>query len=117
MDTKTFKNRLLRKERELTADIARFQAEARDSREAEVEDPMDRVISSEGKATAFQESTIEWKTLAQVRDALQRIENGTYGKCIDCGRPIEPERLEAVPWTPYCRKDQEIHDREHAPAQ
>ena len=111
MDTNHFKQRLLKHERELTRHIARAQSEARDSREAEVEDPVDQATSDEAKEDLFGESTLEWKELQQVRDALQRIENGSFGKCIDCGRPIEPARLEAIPWTPYCRADQETHDR------
>ena len=34
--------------------------------------------------------------------ALERIENGTYGHCVVCGAEIPRERLEALPWTPYC---------------
>jgi RNA polymerase-binding transcription factor DksA len=34
--------------------------------------------------------------------ALQRIEAGTYGQCLIDGGPIDPKRLDAVPWTPYC---------------
>ena len=88
--------------------------QARNAREAEVEDPIDQVTSAEGKAVAFEESSREWQTLTQVRDALQRIEKGAYGNCVECGRAIEPARLEAVPWTPYCRADQEKVDREQA---
>jgi len=40
--------------------------------------------------------------LAAVRAALRRIEDGTYGRCIVDGEPIDEKRLEAVPWTPYC---------------
>jgi len=36
--------------------------------------------------------------LKEVEDALKRIEQGTYGKCVDCGRPIPEKRLEAIPW-------------------
>ena len=36
--------------------------------------------------------------LTEVEDALKRIEDGTYGKCVNCGRPIPEERLEAIPW-------------------
>ena len=36
--------------------------------------------------------------LTEVEDALKRIEDGTYGKCVDCGRPIPEKRLEAIPW-------------------
>lgn len=114
MNTATFKQRLLAKQQELLDSIARLDDDARESRSAEVEDPIDEVTSSELKATAFALSTVEAKTLEQVRAALQRIEDGTYGKCLDCGRPIEPARLEAVPWTPYCRADQEKHDAEES---
>jgi DnaK suppressor protein len=116
MNTVKFKERLLGKEQELIESIARFDNEARESKTAEVEDPIDQVTSAELKAGAFGISTIEAKTLQQVRAALQRIEDGTYGQCIDCDRPIEPARLEAVPWTPYCLADQERHDAEAAGA-
>jgi RNA polymerase-binding transcription factor DksA len=45
--------------------------------------------------------------LNQVRDALGRIENGTFGRCAEDGQPIEEARLEAVPWAAYCER----HDR------
>ena len=111
MDNERFRRRLIAREHELRQEITRLDADARESRSADVEDPIDQVTSSEAKAAAFQESTIAAQTLSQVRAALQRIEDGTYGECIDCGRPIEPARLEAVPWTPYCRADQEKHDK------
>lgn len=110
MNIERFKQLLLAKERELQDEISRFANEARDSRSADVEDPIDQVTSAEGKAAAFQESTLAAETLSQVRAALERIDQGTYGICIDCDRPINPARLEAVPWTPYCLDDQKKHD-------
>jgi RNA polymerase-binding protein DksA len=40
--------------------------------------------------------------LAEVEAALERLEAGTYGTCTRCGRPIAPERLEAIPWAAHC---------------
>jgi DnaK suppressor protein len=40
--------------------------------------------------------------LAQVDAALERIDNGTFGTCRRCARPIAPERLEALPWAAMC---------------
>ena len=36
--------------------------------------------------------------LTEIELALERIEQGTYGKCVDCGQPIPEKRLEAIPW-------------------
>ena len=36
--------------------------------------------------------------LGEIDSALERIEQGTYGACTRCGKPIAPERLEARPW-------------------
>ena len=40
--------------------------------------------------------------LAQVEDALRRLDEGTFGACIRCGKPIAAERLEAIPWAAHC---------------
>lgn len=40
--------------------------------------------------------------LADVQGALERIEEGTFGTCDECGGKIAEARLEALPYTPYC---------------
>jgi DnaK suppressor protein len=47
-------------------------------------------------------SDVEIEILKAIDDALERIQNGTYGICEVCGKEIEEERLEAVPWTTLC---------------
>jgi DnaK suppressor protein len=42
------------------------------------------------------------KILQAIEEALWRIEKGTYGICRDCGEPIAPARLNAIPWTRVC---------------
>ena len=42
------------------------------------------------------------KILQAIEDALRRIEDGTYGTCRDCGEPVAPARLNAIPWTRVC---------------
>jgi RNA polymerase-binding transcription factor len=54
-----------------------------------------------------------------IEEALRRLSDGSYGKCIDCGGPIEPKRLEAVPWAIRCIEDQEAFEydaRDHSPS-
>ena len=40
--------------------------------------------------------------LLDINRALERIEEGTYGICTNCGQPIQAERLEALPWAELC---------------
>ena len=42
------------------------------------------------------------KILQAIEEALYRMEKGTYGICRDCGDPIAPARLQAIPWTRVC---------------
>ena len=44
-------------------------------------------------------------TLAEIDAALSRIEDGTYGICEVCGKPIGADRLSALPWTRLCIDD------------
>lgn len=111
MNIRELEKQLRDKERELWADMSRTEAEARGSAPAEAQDVS---VSAEGKEVLFQETTSDWNVYTQVRDAIQRIERGTYGKCVDCGRPIEDHRLASVPWTSYCLDHQNRHDRDLA---
>jgi DnaK suppressor protein len=49
----------------------------------------------------------ETSLLAEVRDALERIEDSSYGICVNCGRDIGQARLRAVPWAAYCVRCQD----------
>jgi len=52
--------------------------------------------------------------LRQVRAALDRIHDGSYGICLSCEEEIEPRRLLAVPWAACCIRCQQTWDEEQA---
>jgi DnaK suppressor protein len=50
--------------------------------------------------------------LVLVEEALQRLDAGTFGTCVRCGRPIAEERLEALPWAARCIECQRLAARD-----
>jgi DnaK suppressor protein len=52
--------------------------------------------------------------LGQINAALERMEEGSYGICLRCGKPIAAERLKAFPYVAYCIECQSIIEREQA---
>lgn len=50
--------------------------------------------------------------LADVHAAFERLDAGTYGRCVACDRPISAERLDALPATPFCIDDARRAERE-----
>jgi RNA polymerase-binding transcription factor DksA len=51
-------------------------------------------------AVSLVENSVQ--TLDQIAAALGRIDEGTYGRCQECGRQIPAKRLQALPYTPHC---------------
>jgi DnaK suppressor protein len=111
-----YKERLLAEEERLRKRMERAGAEARAAaEEAEPQDPADESITNKYKDDEFMEADADWKLLQQVRDALKRIDKGTFGKCIVDGEPIEEKRLQALPWTSYCLKHEAAREGHFSP--
>jgi DnaK suppressor protein len=53
----------------------------------------------------------EEEILRKVDHALARIREKSYGECEECEKPINPDRLEALPWATMCIKCQELEER------
>ncbi len=66
------------------------------------DDPADAGSASFERETAQSLSLHARNLLSQIEDALRRMDEGTYGDCISCGRRIELERLDALPYTTQC---------------
>jgi DnaK suppressor protein len=112
MDLKDYKRRLLDQEKELAARLGR-DIEAARSVHDDQPDPGDLAVVDELKDEYFTLAESDSAILAQVRAALKRIDEGTFGQCVVCGAPIDEKRLQAVPWTPFCLKhQQELEQRQ-----
>lgn len=71
---------------------------------------MDEIQQICEHALAINSISRKCETTALVSEALQRIENDTYGTCDNCDELISPKRLAAIPWAKYCISCQEIMD-------
>jgi DnaK suppressor protein len=74
-------------------------------------DALDEVQLAGERELAIRNLDRESNLLRNVRAALSRIADGSYGTCLHCEEDISPKRLNAVPWTAYCIKCQEAADR------
>jgi len=81
------------------------------SRVAEIDNELRKPLSadSEDQATDLENQDalggIEYSGLQeiqQIKEALERIANGTYGVCVECGTDIDPKRLRALPNATRC---------------
>lgn len=97
------KEDLLKRENLLTERLERIQSDK------EKKTPLDpdfeeQAIELENNEVVDGLETLEFKELAEVRAALSRIENGTFGVCEVSGNPIDEKRLRAVPFARTCTK-------------
>ena len=77
-------------------------------------DALDEVQLAGERELAIRNLDRESNLLRNVRGALRRIDEGTFGVCLHCEEDISPKRLAAVPWTPFCIQCPEIADRNQA---
>jgi DnaK suppressor protein len=108
VNTQAYKKRLLELEKKLTQQTNRDLEDGRDELTDTPGDAGDKSVSDVAVDSDFTQAELNSVILQQVQDALLRIEDGSFGKCLVDGGPIEPKRLDAVPWTPYCLKHQTL---------
>lgn len=74
-------------------------------------DALDEVQHASERELAIRNLDRESNLLRNVRSALRRINEGTFGTCLHCEEEISAKRLAAVPWAPFCIACQEQADR------
>jgi RNA polymerase-binding protein DksA len=110
IDTERFRTILLEERQRVSAAIQNLHDDHPGSLDEETEEisaGVDNHIADTATATLDREIdyTLEENSehvLAAIDAALARIEDGTYGICSNCGRPIDEARLEAQPWSTLC---------------
>jgi DnaK suppressor protein len=75
-------------------------------------DAFDQIENASGRDLAARQLELQSSRLRGLRSALRRIEDGTYGICLECGSNIGTKRLQAIPWTRHCISCQELADHD-----
>ena len=74
-------------------------------------DALDEVQLAGERELAIRNLDRDSNMLRQIRRALARIADGSYGVCLHCEEDISPKRVNAVPWAAFCIRCQEQVDR------
>ena len=74
-------------------------------------DALDEVQHAAERELAIRNLDRESNLLRNVRSALRRIDDGSFGVCLHCEEEISPKRIAAVPWAPFCIQCQEQADK------
>ena len=102
----------LQKQRDEILDMYKQDLKAgQESADDGTEDIVDRANNAYNRELMFSLSDAERTTLLQIENALLRMEEGTYGRCSNCGQTINVLRLEAVPWARFCIDCQELAEK------
>ena len=106
-----YRRLLEEKKASLSVDIAKTRSAEEETSEELTQDIADKAVSSYTREFLYSLTDGERSTLLQIDDALARIDEATYGFCINCAQPMAEKRLTAVPWAPYCVDCQELSEK------
>ncbi len=112
LNTQHFKEILLMRKAELEKILFNISSEINDINGCEIKDEGDFAAASMDSGRDYQIYLNQKKELAEIEEALKKIEDGTYGICEMCDEPISEERLKIKPYAKYCIICREIIEKE-----
>jgi len=112
MNVNHYKEILLMRKAELEKILFNISNEINDISKCEINDDGDFAAASMDSGRDYQIYLNQKKELAEIEEALKRIEEGNYGICKMCDEPIQEERLKIKPYAKYCIICREIIEKE-----
>jgi DnaK suppressor protein len=109
---KPIKDMLHKMREDLVHEIARRSKATTEPGAQDIGDVLDSVSEERTRELDMILTDREKRKLLQIDDALDRIEDGTYGQCEECGVKIPKARLKVLPFAKFCVECQEKNERE-----
>ncbi|HEY0078567.1 MAG TPA: TraR/DksA family transcriptional regulator [Pyrinomonadaceae bacterium] len=108
---KSYRDRLLERREGLFSQVTEAELSSRERDAEATQDPADMAANAYTKELLISMSANDRRLLELIDEALQRVEKGEYGECVNCGEPVQEKRLDAVPWARYCLRCQDLQER------
>lgn len=106
-----YEEALRKKQAELLESYERDKAAGNAQPDDGIQDLADRAASAYSKELNFSLSDAERNMLMQIDASFERIKEGTFGVCTNCGNTIGDKRLQAIPWTSFCIDCAELQEK------
>ena len=106
-----YEDALRKKQGELLDSYHRDKAAGNAQPDDGIQDLADKAASAYSKELNFSLSDGERNLLMAIEEAFNRMKDGAYGTCTNCGNTLGEKRLQAVPWTPFCIDCQELQEK------
>ena len=108
---RVFRDRLTERRQSLVGQVQQAELYSRERDSEATQDPADMAANAYTKELLVSMSDNDRQLLNLIDEALERMDDSGYGKCVRCGQPLPEKRLEAVPWARHCVKCQEMQER------
>ncbi|HZE70354.1 MAG TPA: TraR/DksA family transcriptional regulator [Pyrinomonadaceae bacterium] len=108
---RSFRDKLLDRREGLVGQVQAAELYSRERDAEATQDPADMAANAYTKELLVSMSDNDRQLLNSIDEALERIEEGNYGKCARCGEALPEKRLEAVPWARHCIRCQDLQER------
>ena len=109
--TRGFRDKLLDRRESLVGQVQQAEIYSRERDAEATQDPADMAANAYTKELLVSMSDNDRQLLGLIDEALERIEEGSYGRCIRCSEALPEKRLDAVPWARHCVRCQDLQER------
>jgi DnaK suppressor protein len=108
---RVFRDRLLDRRESLVGQVQQAELYSRERDAEATQDPADMAANAYTKELLVSMSDNDRQLLNLIDEALERMEDSGFGKCVRCGQALPEKRLEAVPWARHCVRCQDLQER------